>query len=262
MNPGKDGYIFSPDHPYFDVAPKDREFAKENFGLPIPEFIKPLDLNDFNKYDKYKSLDKEITSFRRNDTVINSISNKNFVSLMGDTPVEGIKDFKVDMEFYRNKIGGTVEAVMDNDKYFSKIIIDKANTNQLVINHLDVKGSQHEGLGTKCFVNILNSAKENNFDEIILEAARADGYNGYYTWARFGFDFNPKYERFEKPIFDELVSTSKFKEIKESTNLKELMSTEKGRDFWKENGFQYHGIFNVEKDSQGFMDYFNKKFAE
>lgn len=36
MNPGKDKYIFSPDHPYFDVAKKDIPFAKENFGLPIP----------------------------------------------------------------------------------------------------------------------------------------------------------------------------------------------------------------------------------
>lgn len=37
MNPGKDGYIFNPDeHPYFSVAPQDKEWAKENFGLPIP----------------------------------------------------------------------------------------------------------------------------------------------------------------------------------------------------------------------------------
>lgn len=37
MNPGKDGYIFSEKHPYFEVAPKDKEFAKRNFDLPIPE---------------------------------------------------------------------------------------------------------------------------------------------------------------------------------------------------------------------------------
>lgn len=37
MNPGKDKVIFSDDHPYFDVAPKDRGFAEKNFGLPIPE---------------------------------------------------------------------------------------------------------------------------------------------------------------------------------------------------------------------------------
>ena len=37
MNSGKDGYIFKEDHPYFQVQPKDREFAKENFGCVIPE---------------------------------------------------------------------------------------------------------------------------------------------------------------------------------------------------------------------------------
>jgi SPP1 gp7 family putative phage head morphogenesis protein len=36
MNPGKDGYIFSPEHPYFQVAAKDKAFAKRNFDLPIP----------------------------------------------------------------------------------------------------------------------------------------------------------------------------------------------------------------------------------
>jgi SPP1 gp7 family putative phage head morphogenesis protein len=37
MNSGKDGYVFGPSHPYFDVAPKDRAAAKNNFGLEIPE---------------------------------------------------------------------------------------------------------------------------------------------------------------------------------------------------------------------------------
>lgn len=37
MNPGKDGYIFSPEHPYFEVAPRDEALAKNNFNLSIPE---------------------------------------------------------------------------------------------------------------------------------------------------------------------------------------------------------------------------------
>ena len=37
MNPGKDKVVFDKEHPYFDVEKKDKEFAKENFGLPIPE---------------------------------------------------------------------------------------------------------------------------------------------------------------------------------------------------------------------------------
>ena len=36
MNCGKDGYVFKKDHPYFDVAPKDKAYAKNNFNLPIP----------------------------------------------------------------------------------------------------------------------------------------------------------------------------------------------------------------------------------
>ena len=37
MNSGKDGYIFSKDHPYFKVAKKDVALAKNNFDLPIPK---------------------------------------------------------------------------------------------------------------------------------------------------------------------------------------------------------------------------------
>lgn len=36
MNPGKDKYIFKSDHPYFEVAKKDRAYAADNFDLPIP----------------------------------------------------------------------------------------------------------------------------------------------------------------------------------------------------------------------------------
>lgn len=37
MNVGKDKVVFNDEHPYFDVAPKDKGFAADNFGLPIPE---------------------------------------------------------------------------------------------------------------------------------------------------------------------------------------------------------------------------------
>lgn len=37
-NSGQDRLIFNKEHPYFDVPKADKEFAKTNFGLPIPEF--------------------------------------------------------------------------------------------------------------------------------------------------------------------------------------------------------------------------------
>lgn len=37
MNPGIDKVVFSDEHPYFDVVPKDKAFAARNFDLPIPD---------------------------------------------------------------------------------------------------------------------------------------------------------------------------------------------------------------------------------
>jgi hypothetical protein len=36
MNVGLDKVVFSDKHPYFDVEPKDKKFARNNFDLPIP----------------------------------------------------------------------------------------------------------------------------------------------------------------------------------------------------------------------------------
>lgn len=42
-NPGKTGYVFSPDHAYFNVLKEDKEAAQNNFNLPIPEPTKEED---------------------------------------------------------------------------------------------------------------------------------------------------------------------------------------------------------------------------
>lgn len=37
FNPGKEKIVFSNKHPYYDVAPKDKALAKNNFNLPLPK---------------------------------------------------------------------------------------------------------------------------------------------------------------------------------------------------------------------------------
>ena len=37
MNPGQTGYVFSKQHPYFQVPKNDKEYAKRNYDLPIPK---------------------------------------------------------------------------------------------------------------------------------------------------------------------------------------------------------------------------------
>jgi SPP1 gp7 family putative phage head morphogenesis protein len=36
FNAGKERIVFSPKHPYFKVAPQDKNFAKQNFNMPMP----------------------------------------------------------------------------------------------------------------------------------------------------------------------------------------------------------------------------------
>jgi SPP1 gp7 family putative phage head morphogenesis protein len=36
FNAGKDKIVFSKKHPYFDIAPRDKKNAKQNFGMPLP----------------------------------------------------------------------------------------------------------------------------------------------------------------------------------------------------------------------------------
>ena len=36
MNPGKEKVVFNEKHPYFEIAPKDKAYARRNFDLPLP----------------------------------------------------------------------------------------------------------------------------------------------------------------------------------------------------------------------------------
>lgn len=61
MNAGKDGYIFNPKkHPYFEVAPKDKALAKENFNLPIPPPPKPKTYDINERVQNVKKQAKEL----------------------------------------------------------------------------------------------------------------------------------------------------------------------------------------------------------
>lgn len=87
MNPGKDGYIFSPDHPYFEVAPKDQAFAKTNFGLPIPtveeELGNKIYKEIYNTEDEIRNNDFETAAIfdSEGDPIIRIKGSKDSVSI-------------------------------------------------------------------------------------------------------------------------------------------------------------------------------------
>src|SRR3954452_19543616 len=75
-----------------------------------------------------------------------------------------------------------------------------------------------------------------------VSAAKANGLNGYYTWARVGYSMEePDHENFL-----ELMEMYRRKE----TSIIELMETQDGRDFWLANGFWWEGYFDLSDGSE------------
>ena len=67
MNAGQDGYVFKEKgkdkHPYFDVAKGDKEMAKKNWNLPIPQAPKPAPIIEVPKVFKPATTIKEAEEF-------------------------------------------------------------------------------------------------------------------------------------------------------------------------------------------------------
>lgn len=96
------------------------------------------------------------------------------------------------------------------------------------------KDYQGRGIGLEVFSNQVEAARRFGFRKIELTAGKGDGMNGYYTWARMGFDAELEYVP---------------KEFPKAKRVSDLMKTERGRDWWLKNGEQIDMDFDLEDDS-------------
>lgn len=110
-------------------------------------------------------------------------------------------------------------------------------------------GSRHDGRGSEIFNSQVNTLKSAGFGRIEVSAAGSardnSVFNGYYTWARFGYvPDNPQlgvssYNRYAEQQGYEKVS-----------NFKEIMYTKSGRDWWQnKEGESFRGTFNLQDNS-------------
>jgi hypothetical protein len=105
-----------------------------------------------------------------------------------------------------------------------------------------VNESDH-GLGTKIFHAQVEELASRGFDHIETFAARGAGsdFVGYYVWPRLGYD---------APLRDsEKAATSSI--VEGATHLSNLMRTESGRAWWKENGGSRDVKFDLSANSLG-----------
>lgn len=256
MNPGKDGYVFKPDHPYFEVAPKDRAFAKKNFDLPLPADKEYLNIDAVHKTEEFGVPSSET----RYET-------KKIMQLAG-IPA----DIKGKVEIFENSRdidyggAGVTRVHFKGEKVEMTRYInhnDKSINNEyFVIN----EGSKYKGKGAEIFKRQVDNATREGYKEITTQAAGSAGntkYNGYYTWARLGYQ--PTRSAQAAGEIDEIVEEFNRQEQTNLRNFKELLGTKSGQTFWKQEGFAFDGVFDLKPGSysqttlQNYIDEKGKK---
>ena len=114
----------------------------------------------------------------------------------------------------------------------------------LIINEMIALRPEHQnkGYGVRMFARQAEVAKELKIRAIHLWAAGSKNqpYNGYYTWARYGFDTDLQTE--ERAALPP--------ELSGATTIQHLMTTVDGRKWWVDNGTGRFMSFYTVEESQ------------
>lgn len=259
---------------YFNVLPNANKAKPEMFKeKPVAPMPKPEDaLNElkkqvdskyedvlsklrgatdkFKKTQEFKDLEQKIEGIKRFQYKIKDFDGKNI-----DKNFETLKEF---INFKGNqqdlygdgkilgssisKEGGKITStVLTEDAYLQRTFDIKKKSVSMDEFFLNPTISQ-SGKGTQIFYNQVNQFKDLGFKKLETEAGAARGMNGYYTWARVGYDIKDKNEL---KIFQSQMKMSGEKEFKNVKSLQELMVTKKGRDYWRKEGSYFHGEFDL-----------------
>lgn len=107
-------------------------------------------------------------------------------------------------------------------------------------------GYQRQWIGTAFHHNLVELCQHFDIGTITCEARRSESLNGYYTWARLGYDFDHSLwshkNGYEK--FTTLVQSSDDKRIQSVSSLQELMAFKEWREFWLHHWHTFFAVFD------------------
>jgi len=109
-------------------------------------------------------------------------------------------------------------------------------------------------VGTYIFINEVIQARKLGIGCLKVSAAKSERFNGYYTWARLGYSIDDPGDQRD---FEQLIADYGRSE----QSMIELMKTNEGREFWKDQGFWSQGIFDLTPNSQN-IEALNNYLAE
>lgn len=194
-----------------------------------------------NVLNEYKSQINNDDNYLSEEQILKILKIKDLKSLIGDGNVIYFR--ATQSKIYDNKISlGVVtedcvcERTLDLEK-------GKGSMDFLMMN----PSKSSSGKGAEIFYNQIKQFQKLGIKILSTHAAKGDNFNGYYTWARLGYTIE-KYEEQRNHLIN-LLKNDLDPELNKVNNLETLMSTEKGRKWWKEWGFEFHGSFNLEEGS-------------
>lgn len=97
------------------------------------------------------------------------------------------------------------------------------------------KEAQGQGHGTSFFLQQVEVARRLGLREIQAYAARGEEYNGYYTWARLGYD---------GPLPEDLQTLTGLRTVLE------MMRTKEMQDLWRKEGEGFEATFDLRPGSE------------
>ncbi len=159
---------------------------------------------------------------------------------------------KPSLDFEAEQYGSLTVEVEHKDYWAMRLLGQKKIYNS----ELNVVGeAMGKGLGTKIFATqVSEAAKVSSIQSIETTAAGIPGskiQNGYYTWARLGYDA-PLYELKSSITKHEKKWATKLEEkFPDAKRLSDLMASKEGRDWWKKNGKAFSAKFDLSEGSDG-----------
>lgn len=232
-----EGIDTPPYHPHC----RDRVVAV--FSEVVDNGSKSTIVNYFDKYSDNKDLKEQ---YEKNKDFIaeqfgREVSMNEFYLMAGGFPTENNKINYVKVGKFEGT--GNLEVKIKSKDYdIHRVFL--FNEKNLVNLSMDVK-AKGQGIGTKLLNNSVQTLLDSKtLDRIQTEAAGAfeQKYNGYYTWAKLG------YNHIDPEEFKDLVKDSPFKDTKDLTEL--IYKTEGGEKWWKENGETFQGQFDLKSNSR------------
>lgn len=185
---------------------------------------------DYTKADQAEIDSRIKTVFGRR------LSDRELASLVGAP-----HDATVTLKASWSQSGKKVFSVNIDSREMSAERTIKLNSRGEIVVHNDIfmAFKQGTGLGTKVFGRQVEQAAKLGVTKIETLAAKSHIFNGYYTWARLGYD-----GKIPARVASKLPAG-----MKSAKNVSDLMRSPEGRSFWKAHGVQMEMSFDLRAGS-------------